>query len=57
MNTHPVLADLDRAPALRRPDVDCDSAVVTDFPIHGSSAHRISPVRVVQMLGMLVKES
>ena len=28
-----------------------------DFPTHGSSAHRIAPARVVELLEMLVKES
>jgi heptosyltransferase-2 len=46
-----------RALALRGPDVDCDPAVVPDFPTHGSSAHRIAPERVMQVLEMLVKES
>ena len=46
-----------RALSLRGPDVDCDPAVVADFPTHGSSAHRISPERVLQVLEMLVQES
>jgi ADP-heptose:LPS heptosyltransferase len=46
-----------RALALRGPDVDCDPAAVPDFPTHGSSAHRIAPERVMQVLEMLVKES
>ena len=57
MSSHPVLMDLDLDRALRGPDVNCDPAQVTNFPTHGSSAHRDSPERVMQVLEMLVKES
>ncbi|BDU68431.1 ADP-heptose--LPS heptosyltransferase [Geothrix oryzae] len=46
-----------RALALRGPDVDCDPGAVADFPTHGSSAHRISPARVMEVLTLLTKES
>ena len=46
-----------RALALRGPDVDCEPALRTDFPTHGSSAHRVTPGRVLQVLELLVKES
>jgi heptosyltransferase-2 len=46
-----------RALALRGPDVDCDPAGGADFPTHGSSAHRLTPGRVLQVLETLVHES
>ncbi|WP_243317268.1 glycosyltransferase family 9 protein [Geothrix paludis] len=46
-----------RALPLRGPDVDCDPAAPGGFPTHGSSAHRISPARVLEVLEMLMKES
>jgi len=46
-----------RALTLRGPDVDCDPAVRSDFPTHGSSAHRVAPERVMQVLELLIKES
>lgn len=46
-----------RALALRGPDVDCEPGRVADFPTHGSSAHRVAPGRVMEVLELLVKES
>jgi len=46
-----------RALTLRGPDVDCDPGQITGFSTHGSSAHRVAPERVLQVLELLVKES
>lgn len=46
-----------RALPLRGPDVDCDPGAGADFPTHGSSAHRLRPERVMDLLEMLVKET
>ncbi len=46
-----------RALPLRGPDVDCEEAAPAGFPTHGSSAHRIPPGRVLEVLEMLMKES
>ena len=46
-----------RALSLRGSDVDVDGASPADFPTHGSSAHRIPPGRVMQMLETLAHEA
>jgi ADP-heptose:LPS heptosyltransferase len=45
-----------RSIALRGAAVDCDPSVRADYPTHGSSAHRLAPSRVVQVLELLTKE-
>lgn len=46
-----------RALALRGPDVDCADPGPEDFPTHGSSAHRVAPARVLEVLDLLARES
>ena len=46
-----------RAMTVRGQAVDCDPAVQADFPTHGSGAHRLRPLRLMQVLEMLTKES
>lgn len=46
-----------RALALRGPDVDCAAPEGPDFPTHGSSAHRVAPARVMEVLQLLMKEA
>ena len=45
-----------RSISLRGSAVDCDPSERADYPTHGSTAHRLAPSRVVQVLELLVKE-
>ncbi|HEX7599869.1 MAG TPA: glycosyltransferase family 9 protein, partial [Polyangia bacterium] len=46
-----------RAMTMRGPAVDCDPAIRSDFPTHGSAAHRLAPLRLMQVLELLTREA